>query len=120
MAARAIEQANPRAKVLFYLNAAIDWPGYEARGEFERRPESALRTGRRRALALFRERRLFDLSPTLPLREWWSGVCAKAMAAAPLDGVFMDAVPEIAMVERQNRRTTATASTRRSKRGCAT
>jgi hypothetical protein len=101
VAARAIKAVNPAAKVLFYLNAVIDWPGYAARAEFERHAEWALRD-RKGELVLFRERKLFDVSHP-GLREWWADTCAKAMAAAPLDGVFMDAVPKIAMVEKANR-----------------
>lgn len=101
VAARQIKKVNPTAKVLFYLNAVIDWPGYEARAQFEKRPEWALRD-RKGELVRFRERVLFDVSNPA-LREWWSDVCAKAMKSAPLDGVFMDAIPRIAMIEKQNR-----------------
>ena len=100
-AAREIKRVNPRTKVLFYFNAVVDWPGYEARAEFERHPEWALRNPAGR-LSLFRERMQFDLSNP-GLREWWSNVCGKAMQSAPLDGVFMDAIPKIAMLEKQQR-----------------
>jgi hypothetical protein len=102
-AARQIKAINPKTRVLFYLNAVIDWPGYDARAEFERHPDWALRD-KAGSPVLFRERKQFDLANP-DVREWWSGVCAAMMQAAPLDGVFMDAIPKIAMQEQVNRRT---------------
>lgn len=101
-AARQIKNYNPKTKVLFYLNAVIDWPGYEARVEFERHSDWALRD-RAGKEVLFRDRKQFDISNP-EVREWWSGVVDKAMRSAPLDGVFMDAIPKIAMAEQTNRK----------------
>ncbi len=101
-AAEQIKKVNPKTKVLFYLNAVIDWPGYAARQAFERNPRWALRSKDGKEV-LFKGRKLFDCSVP-EVREWWSGVCGQAMKSAPLDGVFLDAIPKIAMQEAQNRR----------------
>lgn len=100
-AAEQIKKANPAAKVLFYLNAVVDWPGYDARQTFERNPHWALRN-REGKNVLFNKRKMFDCSVP-ELREWWTDICARAMRSAPLDGVFLDAIPKIAMLEARNR-----------------
>lgn len=91
-AARQIKRRNPRACVLFYWNTFINYPLYRALGRF--RPEWALKDAGGNEVRKDDLLRRPDLS--LPeVREWWSEVAAEAMRAAPLDGVFADALPQV-------------------------
>jgi hypothetical protein len=101
-ASRQIKEINPDVKVLFYLNLVIDWPGYEASKVFDAHPEWRLRD-RNGAPVDFNNRPRYDLSVPA-MREWWSDTVANAMTKAPLDGVFADAIPKIAMAEAANRK----------------
>lgn len=91
-AARQLKRRNPNVRVLFYWNAFINYPLYRALDRFK--PEWTLKdsTGaeQRNPGGFPRP----DLS--LPeVREWWSDVAAEAMRAAPLDGIFADALPQV-------------------------
>jgi hypothetical protein len=91
-AARQLKRRNPKARVLFYWNAFINYPLYRALDRFK--PEWTLKgatgTELRNPGGLPRP----DLSRT-DVREWWSDVAAEAMRAAPLDGIFADALPQV-------------------------
>lgn len=89
--ARELKRRNPRVRVLFYLNAFINWPGYAAhrtyrdewtlrdlRGEIVRHPSGTPRPDPSQAA----------------FREWWADVVAGAHRDAPLDGLFADALPQ--------------------------
>jgi hypothetical protein len=91
-AARQLKRRNPNVRVLFYWNAFINYPLYRALDRFK--PEWTLKDQKgKEALNHFRLSRP-DLS--LPeVREWWSNVAAEAMQAAPLDGIFADALPQV-------------------------
>jgi hypothetical protein len=91
-AARQLKRRNPKVRVLFYWNAFINYPLYRALDRFK--PEWTLKDQKgKEALNHFRLSRP-DLS--LPeVREWWSDVAAEAMQAAPLDGIFADALPQV-------------------------
>jgi hypothetical protein len=89
--ARRIKQRNPSVKVLFYLNAFINWGGYEAHKTY--RPEWTLR----RADGEIVKHRSGTLRPdpsNAAFREWWSDVIANEMKRGPIDGVFVDALPQ--------------------------
>ncbi len=91
-AARQIKRRNPNARVLFYWNVFINYQLYRALDRFK--PEWTLKDRKGTEV-----RNHFRLSrPDLSLaevREWWSDVAAEAMKAAPLDGVFADALPQV-------------------------
>ena len=89
--ARRITQRNPDAKVLFYLNAFINWPGYEAFKTY--RPEWILRTASGEIVTHPSGTPRPDPS-NADFREWWSEVVAHANRTAPLGGVFVDALPQ--------------------------
>jgi hypothetical protein len=89
--ARELKRRNPGIRVLFYLNAFINWPGYaahrtyrdewtlrDARGEIVRHPSGTPRPDPSQAA----------------FREWWADVVAGAHRDAPLDGLFADALPQ--------------------------
>ena len=89
--ARRITQRNPNAKVLFYFNAFINWPGYDAFKTY--RPEWTLRTASGEVVTHPSGTPRPDPS-NAEFREWWSEVVAKANRTAPLGGVFVDALPQ--------------------------
>jgi hypothetical protein len=90
--ARALKARNPAIKVLFYFNAFINWQPYEA---FERYDEAwTLRDRQGEIVTHPSGTPRPDLS--LPaMREWWVDTVARAMREAPLDGVFVDALPQL-------------------------
>ena len=89
--ARRIMQRNPNAKVLFYFNAFINWPGYDAFKTY--RPEWTLRTATGEIVKHPGGTPRPDPS-NAEFREWWSEVVATANRSAPLGGVFVDALPQ--------------------------
>ncbi len=89
--ARRIVKRNPAAKVLFYLNAFINWQGYDAFKTY--RQEWTLRDAAGKVVSHPSGTPRPD--PSIPeFREWWSEVVAKANRSAPLGGVFIDALPQ--------------------------
>lgn len=89
--ARRITQRNPAAKVLFYFNAFINWPGYDAFKTY--RPDWTLRTAAGEIVKHPSGTPRPDPS-NADFREWWSEVVAHANRTAPLGGVFVDALPQ--------------------------
>ncbi len=89
--ARRIVQRNPAAKVLFYFNAFINWPGYDAFKTY--RPEWTLRTAAGEIVKHPSGTPRPDPS-NADFREWWSEIVAQANRSAPLAGVFIDALPQ--------------------------
>lgn len=89
--ARRLKQRNPKLKVLFYFNAFINWPGYAAFKTY--RDEWTLRD--REGNIVYKTDRVSRPDPSQPaFREWWSNVVAEELKRAPLDGVFVDALPQ--------------------------
>ena len=89
--ARRLKQRNPSVKVLFYLNAFINWGGYEAFKTY--RPEWTLRTSGGEVVKHTSGTPRPDPS-NVAFREWWSDVVANEMKRGPIDGVFVDALPQ--------------------------
>jgi hypothetical protein len=90
--ARRLKQRNPSVKVLFYLNAFINWPGYESFKTY--RPEWTLRT----VAGDIVKHTSGTLRPdpsNAAFREWWSDVVAAELKRGPVDGVFVDALPQV-------------------------
>ncbi|RMF93448.1 MAG: hypothetical protein D6741_13645 [Planctomycetota bacterium] len=89
--ARRLKARNPKVKVLFYFNAFINWPGYDAFKTY--RDEWTLRD--RNGKIVYKSARASRPDPSQPaFREWWSNVVADELKNAPLDGVFIDALPQ--------------------------
>ncbi len=89
--ARRIKRRAPDAKVLFYFNAFINWPGYDAFKTY--RAEWTLRDTAGQVVTHPSGTPRPD--PSIPeFRDWWSEVVAAANRAGPLDGVFADALPQ--------------------------
>ena len=89
--ARRLKQRNPKVKVLFYLNAFINWPGYESFKTY--RPEWTLRTAAGEIVKHNSGTPRPDPS-NAEFREWWSNVVATELKRGPIDGVFVDALPQ--------------------------
>ncbi len=89
--ARRIIARNADAKVLFYFNAFINWPGYDAFQSY--RPEWTLRDSNGEIVKHNSGTPRPDPS-NAEFRDWWSEVVAKANRSAPLGGVFIDALPQ--------------------------
>jgi hypothetical protein len=90
--ARRLKQSNPNVKVLFYLNSFINWPGYECYKTYQ--PEWDLRA--QDGSAVFKTRDVTRPDPSNPeFREWWSQVVADQMQDGLIDGVFVDALPQV-------------------------
>jgi hypothetical protein len=91
-AARQLKKLNPRASVLFYWNAFLDYPLYNAAKSVK--PDWHLKTPAGQPFLVRNTVLAYDLA--LPaVREWWSDVAARAMRDAPLDGIFADALPQV-------------------------
>lgn len=89
--ARELKRRNPAIKVLFYFNAFINWPGYDALERY--RPEWTLRNAAGEVVTHPSGTPRPD--PSNPaMREWWAATVAEAIASGPLDGVFVDALPQ--------------------------
>lgn len=89
--ARRIKHREPSVRVLFYLNAFINWPGYESFKTY--RPEWTLRTANGEIVKHTSGTPRPDPS-NAAFREWWSDVIANEMKRGPIDGVFVDALPQ--------------------------
>ncbi len=90
--AKRLKQRNPNVKVLFYLNSFINWRGYDSFKTYK--PEWNLR-GKNGEVVM----KTADVSrpdPSNPeFREWWSDVVAAQMKGDNIDGVFVDALPQL-------------------------
>lgn len=89
--ARELKRRNPRIRVLFYLNAFINWPGYAAQRTY--RDEWTLRDARGEVVRHPSGTPRPDPSQA-DFREWWSEIVAAAHRETPLDGLFADALPQ--------------------------
>lgn len=89
--ARRLKQRNPDVKVLFYLNAFINWTGYESFKTY--RPEWTLRDVEGKEVMKTATVSRPDPS-NAEFREWWSDVVAAEMKRGPIDGLFADALPQ--------------------------
>ena len=92
-AARQIKGRNPRAKVLFYWNAFLDYPLYKASRDL---PDDWLLKDRHGKPVLVRNSvPAYDLARD-DVRAWWSGTAAAAVREGGADGVFADALLQVA------------------------
>ncbi len=89
--ARRLKARNPAVKVLFYLNAFINWPGYESFQTY--RPEWTLRDPAGKVVTHPSGTPRPDPSKA-DFREWWSEVVAAELRRGPIDGLFADALPQ--------------------------
>ncbi len=86
-----LKQRNPRVKVLFYFNAFVNWPGYDAFKTY--RSEWTLSNAEGRVVKHPSGTPRPDPS-NAGFREWWSETVAQAVKNGKLDGLFADALPQ--------------------------
>jgi len=86
-----LKQRNQRVKVLFYFNAFVNWPGYDAFKTY--RSEWTLR-GADGQIAKHPSGTPRPDPSHAEFREWWSETVAQAVKSGNLDGVFADALPQ--------------------------
>ncbi len=101
--AKRIKAAKPDCKVLHYWNASINFAGmYDAVAEFEKHPEWAVRD-KNDSLVLAHRNTRMRYDHRLPdLREWWVSAAVAQVNQPAIDGVFIDALPQIAMHREAN------------------
>ena len=91
-AARQIRQRNPRAKVLFYWNAFLDYPLYKASRDL---PADWLLKDRHGKPVLVRNSvPAYDLARD-NVRTWWSDTAKAAVREGAADGIFADALLQV-------------------------
>ena len=91
-AARQIKQRNPRAKVLFYWNAFLDYPLYKAEKTFP--AEGHLKDVHGKPVMVRNTVPAYDLARA-DVRAWWSDVAAAAVREGGADGIFADALLQV-------------------------
>ena len=91
-AAQQIKQRNPRAKVLFYWNAFLDYPLYAAGKTFP--AEGHLKDVHGKPVMIRNTVPAYDLAHA-DVRAWWSDVAAAATSNAAVDGIFADALLQV-------------------------
>lgn len=91
-----LKQTDPSLKVFFYWNSFIDYAtNYAASKTFALHDEWALRDTKGEYIRVRDKWKRYDHSQP-GLREWWSDVAAHALKDPNLDGVFIDAIPQLA------------------------
>ena len=94
-----IKSVNPEATMLFYWNLLLDYPLYEASAKREDDPswfvhgldgELDLKGSGPNAL------KKYDLS-NKDFRRWWVSTAKDMLERGSMDGVFIDAVPQVAL-----------------------
>ncbi|MEM6411707.1 MAG: putative glycoside hydrolase [Pseudomonadota bacterium] len=92
--ARALKEINPDMTILFYWNGLLNYPLYDAHEEFAVIPDGALRRTDGELDLKNEKLEKYDLSNP-DVRAWWIDVAERAIVAGDLDGVFIDALPQI-------------------------
>ncbi|MBU2877946.1 putative glycoside hydrolase [Aliiglaciecola lipolytica] len=94
--AKALKQLNPNMKVLFYWNGLLDYSLYDAHDTFSKIKNGAIKT-KSGELDLKRGHlKKYDLANP-EVRSWWIKVANDAIQQGQLDGVFIDALPQISI-----------------------
>jgi hypothetical protein len=97
--AERIKTLNPRVKMLFYLNAFLDNCPYSWREEMRAHPEWLLRDNQGEPIyKLVRGGVVkipqFDITHP-QWQQWWLGSVRKATKHKAIDGIFIDALPQV-------------------------
>jgi hypothetical protein len=93
-AARAIKEVNPAAKILYYRNVIVHYPGYRDDEAINSIPEGFL-VGRNGQTDLVRGRqKAYDLTKP-EVREWWVANPKSICADPAIDGLFLDGIIKI-------------------------
>ncbi|KAL3786152.1 hypothetical protein HJC23_010726 [Cyclotella cryptica] len=96
-AAKRIKNINPKVKVLFYLNAMIHYPHYEADLTFKK-DQWAMRDPKTNDFYLWNKRFVSYDHRNLEFREWWITRALDMLQHDEIDGIFIDAIIKTAAV----------------------
>ena len=88
-AAKSIKQINPDAKVLFYRNVFVHYPGYSFDDQLDSIPGWCLKTKRGEDRVVRKQSRGYDTSNE-SLRKWWVDSAAQVCQSQHVDGLFLD------------------------------
>lgn len=91
-AAQEVKKVNPEAKILYYKNVVINWPGYQEDEDFlKKHPEAILvDENGKKALMPNKKTGFFDISQA-KVRSYWLDHVTKMANNPAIDGLFMDA-----------------------------
>lgn len=91
-AAEAVKKINPNAKILYYKNVVINWPGYQEDEKFLKKNPEVILVDKQGKKALMPNKRtgFFDLSQE-NVRDYWLNHVTKITDSPAIDGLFMDA-----------------------------
>lgn len=96
--ARRLKEVNPNAKVLFYLNPFVDYHYYSWRFEIPLEPEWLLKDPEGNVIYKVRSETVkfqqFDISDP-DFMDWWLYCVEDATDRPEIDGVFIDALPQV-------------------------
>lgn len=92
--AQRLKKVNPKAKVIFYWNAFLDYKLYDAHDEYEQHPEWWLKKLDGTYDYKTAHIKRYDLSNP-EFRKWWASIAKKAVVNGYSDGVFMDAFVQV-------------------------
>ncbi|MDZ4363711.1 putative glycoside hydrolase [Brevundimonas sp.] len=93
-AVRQLKAIRPDIKVIYYWNAFIDYPLYA--GSEGPLPDSWFVRTVTGEFDTIRDLRRWDLSRP-EVRQWWVDTAAREIEAMGADGIFVDALPQVAM-----------------------
>ena len=88
-AAKGIKQFNPTAKVLFYRNVIVHYPGYQYDDQLKSIPDAFLTSKTGEQNLVRGKQKAYDLS-NADLRKWWVETMATTCNNEPIDGLFLD------------------------------
>ncbi len=88
-AAEAIKQRNPRAKVLFYRNVFVHYPGYSFDEDLADIPEAFVVDRRGRKDLVRGDTAAYDLS-NRGVVDWWVETAVDVCTSPAIDGLFLD------------------------------
>lgn len=89
IAARAVKEINPEAKILYYRNVMVHYGGYAANKGLGQIPGALLKDENGRTRLVRNRVEAYDLS-NADLRTWWVNSCSSMTADPHIDGIFID------------------------------
>ncbi|KAL7489209.1 hypothetical protein ACHAW6_014801 [Cyclotella cf. meneghiniana] len=96
-AAKRIKNVNSKVTVLFYLNAMIHYPHYEAGSTFKQ-DEWAMRDPKTNEFYIWNNRFVSYDHRNLEFREWWIARALDMLQHDEIDGIFIDAIIKTAAI----------------------
>ncbi|GGD11532.1 putative glycoside hydrolase [Aquisalinus flavus] len=91
-----LKAVNPDLKVLYYWNFLLDYPGYKASADRGTEPKYFLHDTQGNLSLKSDKLRRYDVSSP-DWQDWWIEAAAEMLATDEFDGIFVDALPQIAL-----------------------